>query len=68
MVNHFILILCSLGQILWDFEELKMEFNYNCRKVVVRGLKNAAVHWMEGRTMLSTLKSAPIPQIFAIHV
>jgi len=36
--------LSTLGPILWDFEELKMEFIYKGKRVVLRGVQKLAMN------------------------
>jgi len=35
--------LSTLGPILWDFDKLKMQFNYRGRTVVIQGNQQASV-------------------------
>jgi len=41
--------LSTFGSILWNFEELKMEFSYKGKRVVLRGTQKSDVEWMEGK-------------------
>nr|GEW82281.1 hypothetical protein [Tanacetum cinerariifolium]GEW82282.1 hypothetical protein [Tanacetum cinerariifolium] len=41
--------LASLGDIQCNFKNLTMKFEYNARRMVLRGTKNSTVHWMQGR-------------------
>jgi len=38
--------LSTLGSILWDFVELKMELTCRGRRMVLRGTKKSDVEWM----------------------
>ncbi|GJR90562.1 reverse transcriptase [Tanacetum coccineum] len=41
--------LANLGDIQCNFKNLTMKFEYNARRMVLRGTKNSTVHWMQGR-------------------
>ncbi|GJR01060.1 putative mitochondrial protein [Tanacetum coccineum] len=41
--------LATLGDMQCNFEKLIMRFNYNGRQLVLRGIKNTHVHWIQGR-------------------
>ena len=58
--------LSTLGPILWDFEQLRMEFKYEGRRAVLRGTQKSNVEWLRGKKMQHALhKSA---QMFALQV
>ncbi|GJV76968.1 retrotransposon-related protein [Tanacetum coccineum] len=40
--------LSTLGDIMLNFQELRMEFKYKGRKVALRGTRRSGVQWMEG--------------------
>ncbi|GJW51736.1 retrotransposon-related protein [Tanacetum coccineum] len=41
--------LATLGDILWNFEKLTMEYKYKGRRVVLRGSQQAALSWLNGK-------------------
>ncbi|GKD02877.1 hypothetical protein Tco_1177851 [Tanacetum coccineum] len=41
--------LATLGDIQCNFKNLTIKFEYNARRMVLRGTKNSIVHWMQGR-------------------
>nr|GEU48173.1 reverse transcriptase [Tanacetum cinerariifolium] len=51
--------LATLGDIQCNFQNLTIKFEYNGRRMVLRGTKNTIIHWMQGR---STSKSGQIKQ------
>ncbi|GJZ29099.1 retrotransposon-related protein [Tanacetum coccineum] len=44
--------LSTLGDILSNFKELRMEFKHNGKKVVLRGTQKTDLQWMQGSKML----------------
>ncbi|GJW60292.1 retrotransposable element Tf2 [Tanacetum coccineum] len=47
--------LSTLGNILSNFKELRIEFKHNGRKVVLRGTQKANLQWMQGsKTLIKT--------------
>ena len=50
-----------LGQILWNFEEWKMEFSYKGKKVIVGGNRSTIVHWTKVKVMISNLNLSIVP-------
>ncbi|GJT06736.1 hypothetical protein Tco_0841198 [Tanacetum coccineum] len=42
--------LATLGDIQCNFQHLTMKFEYNGRRMVLRGTKNFAIHWMQGKS------------------
>ena len=58
--------LATLGPILWDFEELKMEFSFKGRRMVLRGTRKSVMEWLNGKAFQKTaLQSA---HLFAIQL
>jgi len=58
--------LSSLGPILWDFAKLRMEFQYEGQRVVLRGTQKSDMEWTGGKRFQQSLcKSA---QLFALQV
>ncbi|GJR22850.1 retrotransposon-related protein [Tanacetum coccineum] len=43
--------LATLGDIKCNFQELRMEFKLNGKKVVLRGTRQSELQWMQGRSM-----------------
>jgi len=41
--------LSTLGCILWNFEELEMEFSYEGKRMVLGGTQKSNVEWMGGK-------------------
>jgi len=41
--------LTILGPILWDFEKLIMEFTFNGKKQVIKGVHKTAVEWVDSK-------------------
>ncbi|GJY88377.1 retrotransposable element Tf2 [Tanacetum coccineum] len=41
--------LATLGDILWKFEKLTMEYKYKGKRVVLRGSQQAALSWLNGK-------------------
>ncbi|GJV53710.1 Fe(3+) dicitrate transport system permease [Tanacetum coccineum] len=48
--------LATLGDIKCNFQELRMEFKFNGKKVVLRGTKQSELQWMQGRPMSKQLE------------
>ncbi|GJW18472.1 LysM domain-containing GPI-anchored protein 2 [Tanacetum coccineum] len=42
-------LLATLGDILWKFEKLTMEYKYKGKRVVLRGSQQAALSWLNGK-------------------
>ncbi|XP_071688259.1 uncharacterized protein [Rutidosis leptorrhynchoides] len=40
-----------LGNIMWNFDELKMVFTYNKDRIVLRGAKKAPLQWIKGKQL-----------------
>ncbi|XP_074298103.1 uncharacterized protein LOC141628919 [Silene latifolia] len=57
--------LASLGPVSWDFKELRMEFLYREKKVVLRGVKGGNCYWLNGEKMRKNCMNG---QIFALQV
>jgi len=56
----------ALGPILWDFEELKMEFSYKGKRILLKGTKKSIMEWLNGKkSHKTTLHSA---QLFALQL
>jgi len=58
--------LTSLGPILWDFEKLRMEFQKEGRRIVLRGTQKSEVEWMGGKKWQHSIQKNT--QLYAIHV
>ena len=43
--------LSTLGTILWNFQELRMQFEHEGKKVVLRGTHQSELAWMSGKQM-----------------
>lgn len=41
--------LATLGDVLWDFKNLKMAFSYQGHKLTLRGTGQAVIQWMKGK-------------------
>ncbi|GKA21595.1 reverse transcriptase, partial [Tanacetum coccineum] len=48
--------LSTLGDIKCNFQELRMEFKFNGKKVVLKGTKQSELQWMQGRPMSKQLE------------
>ena len=48
--------LSTLGSILWNFEEVKMEFTYKGKRLVLRGTKKSDMEWMGGKKVQKLLQ------------
>lgn len=64
--------LTSLGPVLWDFSQLRMEFKFQGRKHVLRGSQAVAqCQWMSGKQMQNVVSKLPPDeknaQLFAIR-
>ncbi|GKD03897.1 DEAD-box ATP-dependent RNA helicase 41 [Tanacetum coccineum] len=55
--------LATLGDIQCNFQNLTMKFEYNGKRMVLRGTKNTTIHWMQRR---SASKSAKFERVFEI--
>ncbi|XP_074297152.1 uncharacterized protein LOC141627838 [Silene latifolia] len=62
--------LSSLGPVVWDFDKLRMEFMFQGKKVVLRGVTNGDLRWISGRSEVDMEKGSKfgLGQMFAIHV
>jgi len=40
--------LVTLGSIMWNFEELTMEFSFRGKRHLLQGIKKVAVEWPQG--------------------
>ncbi|GKB64233.1 glycoside hydrolase, catalytic domain-containing protein [Tanacetum coccineum] len=47
--------LSTLGDIKWNFQQLKMEFLYNNNKVCLRGTNKTVTHWLDARKQIEKL-------------
>ncbi|KAH9605981.1 hypothetical protein KSS87_012166 [Heliosperma pusillum] len=47
--------LSSLGPVVWDFDQLKMKFMYQGKRVVLRGITNGSLKWISGRKLAAEL-------------
>lgn len=41
----------TLGNILWNFNQLRMEFVYQGHKMALRGTTNSEIQWLEGKKL-----------------
>jgi len=57
--------LATLGPILWNFENLTMEFSLGDRKQLLQGINVAEVEWPQGQRQKV---SCQVFRMFAIHV
>ncbi|XP_074297855.1 uncharacterized protein LOC141628647 [Silene latifolia] len=63
--------LSSLGPVVWDFDQLKIEFMYQGKRVVLRGITKGSLKWISGRQMVAELSKGgeyDKGQFFAIQV
>lgn len=64
--------LSTLGPVLWNFEELRMEFTIQGRRVVLRGTRKGTLQWLTGKQMQSTISKHTYtnssPQMFALYL
>ncbi|XP_074265326.1 uncharacterized protein LOC141587757 [Silene latifolia] len=64
--------LSSLGPVLWDFKQLRMQFQYKGKKHVLRGGKRAGVDWVNGKQLQSLIvkgiSTGCSPQLFALSI
>ncbi|GKE54026.1 hypothetical protein Tco_1489182, partial [Tanacetum coccineum] len=49
--------LSTLGDIKWNFQDLKMEFLYNNRRVCLRGTNKTITHWLDAMKQIEKMKS-----------
>jgi len=57
--------LATLGSILWNFEDLTMEFSINGRRHKLRGTKKSEVEWAKGKNQKTLCQAV---QLFAVHI
>ncbi|XP_074282563.1 uncharacterized protein LOC141607104 [Silene latifolia] len=58
----------SLGPVLWDFKQIRMEFTVQKRKHVLRGCQSRTLQWVSAKQMQTTLaKQPPGAQLFAMR-
>jgi len=56
--------LITLGSIVWNFENLTMEFVYEGRRHLLEGLRNEGIKWDNGRKNLCS----HAVHLFAVHI
>ncbi|GJR12483.1 transposon ty3-I gag-pol polyprotein [Tanacetum coccineum] len=47
--------LSTLGDIKWNFQELKMEFFYNNKRICLRGTNKSMTHWLDARKQIEKM-------------
>ncbi|XP_074313633.1 uncharacterized protein LOC141648817 [Silene latifolia] len=57
--------LASLGPVSWDFDKLRIYFNFRGTKVVLRGIKKGELQWIRGDKLSQACKGG---QLFALDV
>ena len=57
--------LATLGSILWNFEDLTMEFFIKGRRHKLRGAKKSKVEWEKGKDQRTLCQAV---QLFAVHI
>ncbi|GJY42186.1 retrotransposon-related protein [Tanacetum coccineum] len=60
--------LSTLGDIKCNFKQLKMEFIYNKRRMVLRGTSKASVQWMEGKRQDKEVVSVENAELLMLSV
>ncbi|GJW75785.1 retrotransposable element Tf2 [Tanacetum coccineum] len=60
--------LAILGDIKCDFSQLKMEFVYNRRRMVLRGAPKATLQWMEGKHQEREVGGVPHDELLMLSV
>lgn len=58
--------LSTLGSVLWNFEELKMEFTYKGKRHIFRGTQKTDLEWLGEKNMQKTLCNST--QLFALRI
>ncbi|GJU07030.1 retrotransposable element Tf2 [Tanacetum coccineum] len=60
--------LATLGDIKCNFSQLKMEFVYNRRRIVLRGAPKTTLQWMEGKNQERKVEGVPHAELLMLSV
>ncbi|GJU83731.1 reverse transcriptase [Tanacetum coccineum] len=60
--------LATLGDIKCNFQELKMQFVYNNKKLCLRGSSKAEVHWLDGRKQIKKVENERQGELMMLSV
>ncbi|GJY21132.1 hypothetical protein Tco_0393698 [Tanacetum coccineum] len=60
--------LATLGDIKCNFQELKMQFVYNNKKLCLRGSSKAKVHWLDGRKQIKKVENERHSELMMLSV
>lgn len=58
--------LSKLGTIQWNFKDLRMQFEYMGKKVILRGTHQAMLAWLSGKQMSKVVSQCNSPQMSAM--
>ncbi|GJT44210.1 hypothetical protein Tco_0952925 [Tanacetum coccineum] len=60
--------LATLGNILWNFNELRMAFEYKGRTVTLRGTQKSTLQWMQGKRLIQPTTELSSMMLCVYHV
>ncbi|GKB64232.1 retrotransposon-related protein [Tanacetum coccineum] len=60
--------LSTLGDIKWNFQQLKMEFLYNNNKVYLRGTSKTVTHWLDARKQIKKLETTAQAELMMMSI